>query len=339
MNLLLQDFEYIYSNNLPWKRMNNKTVLVTGASGLIGSIIVKFLDYLNKFKDYHIRILAIVRSEEKAKQLSEYDVKVILGDLCYQVIIEDEVDFIFHCAAITKTKDMQEKPIEVAQGIVKGTINVLDLAVSKDVESMVYLSSMEVYGKTDDAYITENDMGYIDPMQIRSCYPMGKRMAENLCASYWFEKQAPTKIARLAQVFGAGVSISENRVFAQFAKSARNGQDIILHTSGKSRGNYCYTADAVAGLFYLLLIGENGQAYNICNENSTMTIQEMAEMVANTIACGKITVTYEIPEGNSYGYPEATGIKLSSNKLRQLGWEPRYGMVEMYSRMMSAWDE
>lgn len=338
MNLLLEDFECIYSNNLSWNRMNNKTVLVTGASGLIGSIIVKYLDFLNKSKGFHIRILAMIRNEEKVKQLSEYDVTIVFGDLCNRVMIEDEVDFIFHCAAMTKSKDMIEKPVEVAQGIVMGTINILDFMLSKDVESMVYLSSMEVYGRTDDVCISEKNMGYINPLAIRSCYPMGKRMAENLCASYWSEKKAPVKIARLAQVFGAGVPISENRVFAQFAKNAMYGQDITLHTDGKSRGNYCYTADAVAALFYLLLLGENGQAYNICNEDSTMTIREMAEMVANTISHKQITVNYDIPEDNSYGYPEATGMKLSSHKLRQLGWVPRYGMADMYSRMMADWN-
>jgi nucleoside-diphosphate-sugar epimerase len=168
---------------------------------------------------------------------------------------------------------------------------------------------------------------------------MGKRMAENLCFNYFYQYGLPVKIARLAQTFGAGVPETDNRVFAQFARSAISKENIILHTDGSSVGNYCYSADAILGLIFILLKGANGEAYNVVNEELTMTIKQMAEFVAATVAEGSISVRYEIPESNIYGYAAATKNRLSSKKLCSLGWKPRYGMEEIYRRMIDYWAE
>jgi UDP-glucuronate decarboxylase len=336
--ILEEDFEYIVSNLTELNKLQNSIVFITGATGFIGSLIVKALDYANKKNNLNITIRVLVRNKSKAEEiLKGCNVFYINGDICNLPEINEKIDYIIHCAAVTKSKEMIDTPVEVIEGIVNGTHNILKLGYYKQIKSMVYLSSMEVYGRTEPElkHVGEANIGYIDIQNTRSCYPLGKRMAENLCYCYNAEYNVPVKVARLAQTFGAGILKNETRIFSQFAKSIIHNTDIILHTDGSSTGNYCYSADALIGMFLLLLNGDDGEIYNIANENTCMTIRQMAELVAKNIAHGNISVKFEIPEGNQYGYAAPVEMKLSSDKIRKLGWRPKYGLEEMYRRMIS----
>ncbi|MGN1275731.1 MAG: NAD-dependent epimerase/dehydratase family protein, partial [Floccifex sp.] len=214
--------------------------------------------------------------------------------------------------------------------------NILELAKEKKSKSVVYVSSMEMYGAFDylNHDVTENDLGFINPLNLRSNYPESKRLCENMCIAYLSEYDVPVKIARLAQTFGAGILPGENRVFAQFAKSAIKGEDIVLHTKGLSEGNYCYTRDCITGLFTILLKGKNGEAYNVSNPESHTTIADMAKMVAEKIASSEIKVVFDIPKENTFGYASDTKMKLNSDKLQSLGWKPEVSLEESYRRMI-----
>ena len=199
---------------------------------------------------------------------------------------------------------------------------------------------MEVFGKkASTERVQESQLGDIDIQDVRSCYSEGKRLAELLCKSYAVEYQLSVKIARLAQTFGAGVLKTENRVFAQFARSAVKGENIILHTNGESIGNYCYTRDAIKAIFLILKTGKAGEAYTVVNEETTRTIRAMAEMVAERFSNGKSKVVFDIPEGNRFGYAPETKIQLSGEKLRTLGWMPEICLEEMYRRMIPDLEE
>lgn len=343
MNKLLEeDFKYISDNSsIPWDLLNGKTILITGATGFLGSLLIRFFSYLNNVSHRNIKLIALVRNTEKARGLLDDNIILIQGDIRNIPQIPFDIDFIIHCAAETDSRKMIENPVEVSEGIVLGTINILKLAYQKGIKSAVYVSSMEVYGQMSDKSdkVDENDCGIIDIMNARSCYPMGKRMAEHICYDYYHQYGLPVKIARLAQTFGAGVPETDNRVFAQFARSAISKENIILHTDGSSVGNYCYSADAILGLIFILLKGANGEAYNVVNEELTMTIKQMAEFVAATVAEGSISVRYEIPESNVYGYAAVTKNRLSSKKLCSLGWKPMYGMEEIYKRMIAGMED
>ena len=267
----------------------------------------------------------------------EYDLNNL--QKCYSNLEDLNIkpDYIIHCASPTQSSYMISNPVETIDSIVIGTKNVLELAKRFNVKSMVYLSSMEVYGQidcSDGRRVCEDELGNIDLFNVRSSYPLGKRMAENLCYSYYKEYNVPVKIARLAQTFGKGVSKDDTRVFAQFAKAVMEEKDIVLHTLGDSMGNYCDIDDAISAIMLILEKGKLGEAYNIVNESNTMTIREMAELVTNTIAQGQIKVIYDIPNENQYGYAAKTGLRLSSEKLRQLGWKSEKNMEDMYKEMI-----
>ena len=187
-DVLYDDFEYLYAKDVDWKKLNGKTVLVTGGTGLIGSLLLKYMYFLNQKKNFNISLFSIVRDVEKAASvLGDIEVNYIKADLTEECVIEEKIDYIFHCAAITKSKEMVEHPVRVFDSIVTATNHVLQFASKKNVQSMVYLSSMEVYGRTDETLelVTEDVMGYVNPLSCRSCYPLGKRMAENLCYNYY----------------------------------------------------------------------------------------------------------------------------------------------------------
>ena len=334
MTVLEDDLKYIANYNLPYEYLKEHTVFVTGATGLIGSSLVRSLLAIGG-----IKVIAFVRNIEKAKGIFPNDENLlyVVGDVTKPIVCNNHVDYLFHCASITTSKLMIENPVETLLTSIEGTKNILDLARAKNVKSMVYISSMEMYGTFNNLNheVTEDDLGYINPLKVRSNYPESKRICENMCIAYMTEYKVPVRIARLAQTFGAGILPNENRVFAQFARSAINGQDIVLHTKGLSEGNYCYTSDCMTGLLTILLKGENGEAYNISNPASHTTIVNMANMVANKIADGKIKVIFDIPKIDTFGYATDTKMKLNSDKLQSLGWIPQIGLEESYRRMIT----
>ena len=336
MDYLTEDLQ-ILSDFIDKKNIRQSSILITGGTGLIGSITTKAFLSANYAFGLNNNITVLVRDLKKAQSIFKdfKDINIIVGDITEKVII-GRFDYIIHTASPTTSKYFMTKPVEVMDSNYSGTKNILELAKKSCAKSVVCLSSMEVFGvvKHTDKQITEKELGYIDITNIRSCYSESKRVLELLCKCYFEEYGVPVKVARLSQTFGAGVLTSENRVFAQFARKAVKGEDIVLHTSGGSFGNYCYTRDAVKAIITILTDGQNGEAYTVVNEKSTMTIKEMAKLVAENFSGGKSKVVFDIPEGNKYGYAPETKMHLSSQKLKELGWEPEVDITEMYSRMI-----
>lgn len=341
----LQDI--LYDSNIDFQKLKNCSVLVTGVTGLIGSLTVKALIYANEALKLNLRIIGIVRNENKIKDIYKgFNLSIVdfvHGDVAvlYTTYLNDnvDIDYVIHAASITASKIMISQPVETILTSVEGTNQMLRLATDKKVKSMVFISSMEMYGSfnNSDFLCTEEKIGYIDPLKVRSNYPEAKRMCENLCIAYSNEYGVPVKIARLSQTFGAGILPWENRVFAQFCSSVREKKDIILHTSGLSEGNYCYTSDAIRGILTILLKGKDCEAYNVVNENTHTTILEMAQMICCEIANKQIDVIVKLTNDN-YGYAPETKLKLSGEKLMSLGWLPKWNLKDMYIRTLGYLD-
>ncbi len=325
--------------------INNQTFFITGATGLVGSILVKGILTGNAVFNNNNKVVALVRNQEKAVRVfEEYtsgeDLEICVGDVNDFYQYSENIDYIVHAASETKSLNMVQHPVETFWTSINGSRNALEFARVKRVKGMVYLSSMEVYGQTSKigSPIYEKDLGYLDIEKVRSCYPESKRAIENLCACYAKEYNLPVCSARLAQTFGAGVDISENRVFAQFAKSAIRGENIVLHTKGLSYGNYVYLSDAVKAILLLLVKGKAGTSYTVANQNTFIRIADMAKMVAECFGHGKSKVVFDIPKDiESMGYSADTCVHLSSEKLQSIGWKPKYDLKESYRRIIGYW--
>lgn len=320
--------------------LRGKSFLITGATGLIGSCLVRFFQMLNSEYDAGIRIIAVVRNEAKAISMFgssdnalSYYVYDFMDTSGFQLDIS--ADYIVHLASPTASRFFVDHPAATMCTVVDGTRLILDYARRCRAKAVVFVSSLEVYGTvTDDScQLTEPMLGHIDTTDPRSSYPIAKRTAEALCHACFHEYGVPVRIARLAQTFGAGIADDDNRVFAQFARMVVSDGDIILHTAGTLSRCYCYTTDAVDAILCLLLKGNDGEVYNVANEDTYISIMEMAKMVCDTFMPGKHPVVV-VRQG--MGYSPVTKLRLSAAKLRSLGWKPRYGLKEMFTRLIAS---
>lgn len=331
--ILRQDIDELVASFPMRDELRGARVLVTGATGLIGSMLAHTLLQL----DADIRIVAPLRNMAKALVMFEKDelarMEIVECDLAtFDYSSLGAVDYVVHCAAPTASKYFVEHPVETFNVILDGTRRLLDYAREHPVKAMVYLSSLEVYGTmTDDAVkVTEDLQGYLDPLQARSCYPMGKRAAECLCHLYAQEYGVNVSIARFTQTTGAGVGAADNRILVQFVRLATEGKDIVLHTKGDSARPYLYTTDGVSAILYLLLKGKRGEAYNIANEETYLSARDLAEQVRSYLN-PQINVRVEI--NDNMGYAPATHLRLSTHKLETLGWKPQVSLKEIALRL------
>lgn len=339
--ILTQDFAQIVQN-YDFSELKGKSVFVTGSTGLLGSQLVLFMDYLNQIKNYEIKIYALCRSEEKAKCVfgeSFLRIHCVIGDVLNFPQITDSIDYVIHGASITASKEFINHAVETIDIAVNGTLNVLRFAETKNVKSFVYLSSMEAFGVTDGkGEVREEDLGYIDISSPRSSYMESKRMCENLCACFAAEYGLDAKSIRLAQTLGAGIDYNDTRVAAYFARSVIEKTDIVLKTEGKTKRPILYSADAVSAILTVLLKGEKGNVYTAANPATFKTIRETAEMIVDKIAKNTIKLTFEIKEVPAE-YAPNLNLNLNIDKLSSLGWKPKVGLQEAYERLVNAMRE
>ena len=340
-SILQEDLEYLVKN-FDFSSLFRSSILVTGATGLIGSQLIKLFLCLNRIKNAGITIYALIRDDGKARKIfnAVYEkINFIIGDIKDTPPIAGGIDYIIHGASITASKTFIEKPVETIDTAYIGTHTMLELAKSKQVKGFVYLSSMEVFGVTDSKEVKENDYGYIDILNPRSSYSESKRMCECLCVCYAGEYNVPVKIARLVQVLGAGVDYNDTRVAAQFSRSVIEERDIILKTEGKTRRPCLYTRDALAGICAVLLKGNIGEAYSLANTDTTATIRETAEMIVDKIANNSIKVVLDIDVPAEYAPNLNLNLNLNLNRVKSLGWEAKIGLEEAYRRTIESMKE
>lgn len=336
MNQILKEDinNFVFSFELS-EFLNGSKILVTGATGLIGSTLVRCLLALNK----GIQITCPIRNLKKAKAIYGDDVQLIRFIECDLVVYlnslteKDDFKYIVHCASPTVGRYMTEHPVETYMLAIDSTRAILEYARKKRTD-VVYISSLEFYGQNfDDELITEDMQGYVNNTDPRSSYPLGKRAAEYLCAAYAKQFDVNAKVARLTQTFGAGVSVDDNRVFAQFVRRVIEGKNIVMHTKGDSAKPYCYTTDCVSAILYILLRGEKGEAYNVANQETYISIKDMANFLCVHFNPQLKVVIEEHPE---MGYAPVTKLNLSTEKLKGLGWLPRYGLYDMFDRLIKS---
>ncbi len=316
------------------EKLAGKNILVTGASGIIGGA---FVDLLMSFADANFNVYAAGRNVERAKsRFKKYvqnpNFNFISLDVEKVIELDIDFDFIVDCAGSSSPKLYSEKPVEVMTSNIVGVKNLFEYGLRHKLKKFVYVSSGEVYGEGDGRVFTEDYSGYVNPLDPRSCYPMAKRASETLCVSYAKEYSVDVSIARPCHVYGPHFTESDNRAYAQFIRNVLNGEDIVLKSEGKQFRSWIYTEDCASALLYILLNGENCQAYNVANEQSNLTIREFAQMIADK--AGK-NVVFDIPNDDSKGNTTPiTKAVFSTEKLNVLGWHAKYDIEQGVERTL-----
>lgn len=333
----------IIAENIKTNSFENNSILITGSTGLIGSLMIKGFLEANKLFGLNNKIYALARNISKAKTifenyLDESNFEIIENEITHPINIDENIDYIYHTACVTTSKEMVTYPVEIIKTSITGTINVLDFAKSHNTKSVVYLSSMEVYGviENPDNRLKESDLGQLDLTSVRSCYPESKRLNENLCKCYANEYGLNVCSARLTQTFGAGASIEDNRIFAYIAKSAIRNENVILKSSGKSAHDYCYTTDAIAAILILSKKGVGGETYNIANEESFSSIYDMTDMVLKKFSTNAKVV---VENNDNAMFSKDSIIKLDTKKMQSLGWIPMVNLSNMYEKLIQSYKE
>lgn len=285
MNRVLEDdLKTIIAENLSWEKLKNKTVMITGASGMVGSYMLYVLLMLNDEKHYGIKVDAVMRNVNKLPEeiRNREDVNVVVADVTKDIPDVGDIDYIIHAASPASPLIMQNQPVETIAANTIGTFKTLELAKEKNAEGYLFISSREIYGQPDEGqeFFYENTYGFVDQLNPRSCYSEGKKAAETMCVCFHEEYGLNTKIARLAHTYGPGMSIYDGRVQADFLKNVYHNEDIVLKSEGTAVRTYTYIADAIAGMYRILLDSED-IVYNIGNEAGKVSIRDLAEILVS----------------------------------------------------------
>ena len=305
---------------LPWEKLSNSNILITGATGLIGSCLVEVL-MSRPNKDYHV--YASGRNEERAKaRFAEFandsDFHFFMYDVMKPLEGDIHFDYIIHAASNASPNFFATKPVEVIKSNIDGVSNLMDYGMEHGLKRLLFVSSGEIYGEGDGRVFTEDYSGYVNPTSPRSCYPSSKRAAETLCVSYGAEYGIETVIARPSHTYGPNFTESDNRVYAQFIRNVLRGEDIVMKSTGAQFRSWCYVVDCASALLFILLKGENGQAYNIADASSNISIKELAEMIAEI---GGKNVVIDMPsDAEKAGYNVVTKSIFSTDRLEGLRW-------------------
>lgn len=321
--------EYIDNLDLAW--LADKSVLITGVTGMLGSALADMLLLANQKYGLNMRVVGVGRHREKAERLLDYDwYKADSFVFVEQDIVQPldreirGIDYIVHAASNAYPAVFKKYPVETMLANIFGTKNLLELA-KQEKSRLLFVSSGEVYGECDCDVKSENDYGYVNSMEPRSCYPNSKRAAETLCVSYAEEYGVDTVAVRPSHVYGPTFTDTDNRVVTEFIREAMQGHDLILQSAGTMVRSYTYVLDACSGILKVLKKGRTGEAYNIADEDKIVSIAELAGLIAKI---GSVNAVFDVRSDAYAGQTAISRQVMSGKKVKALGWICKYNVEE-----------
>ncbi len=343
-NIVKEDLANIVSAEyIDWSRFTNKTVLITGANGMLPSYMVETLLYLNETTGSNIKVIALVRNRQKALDVfgERENLDLLVQDVCEDIHIERGLNFIIHAASQASPSFYGTDPVGTLKANVLGTYNLLELARKKNVESFLYFSSGTIYGTiAKGSTYKEDEYGLVDPLKVRSCYAESKKMGETMCVSYSYQYGIKTKMIRIFHTFGPNIQLNDGRAFSDFCKSIVEHNDIVLHSDGRATRPFCYVSDAIKAYFKILLDGETASAYNVGGDKDhEISMKDLAELLVNLYPERGLKVVFDIDSNNvTYGKMKAPqeSFLADLSKVKNLGWEQTISLRDSFKRTIEA---
>lgn len=325
--LYQKDIDNIIELELPWDKLKNQALLLTGASGLIGTMLVDVLMAKNEKNHLNCKIYAAGRNEKKAKErFGEYwdsrSFQFVPMNVNQPIQLNEEFDYIIHAASNTHPRLYSSDPVGSLMTNLEGTYNLLEYGRTHNLKRMLFLSSVEIYGQAlqpEDVF-DETYCGYIDCNAVRACYPEGKRAGEALCNAYISKYGMDIVIPRLSRVYGPTMRLDDSKAMSQFLMNGVRGENIVLKSQGLQKFSYCYAGDVVQGLLYCLFKGQCGEAYNIADMKTDMLLKDITQYIA---CLNGRQVAFDLPDAaEQKGFSKVTVGVMNSEKLQKLGWQP-----------------
>lgn len=343
--IIESDLKYITKADLPWEMFKNKTVLVSGAAGMLASYMVETLLYINETRRLNIRVVGLVLSVDDAKKRflhyhGNENLVFISQNVCDKIEINEKIDYIIHAASIATPKLYKNNPVGTIGPNVIGTGNLLNLAAEKKVECFLYFSTAGVYGHVPEEKfpIKEDCFGSFDPFDVSSCYIESKRMGENMCIAWMHQYGVPVKIIRPATTYGPGLKLDDGRSYADFVANVVNRQDIEIFSDGKAMRNFCYISDAVAGFFTVMLKGRAGQAYNVATDRE-ISILDLAKLLCEKVFPERnLKVVMKQDPSKNFLRVKFSRTPFDISKLKALGWQPKIIEAEGFKRTVESYE-
>lgn len=311
--------------------LRNASVLVTGANGCIASFLVDVLGRMNERFGWSITIHAagrnMVKLKERFASFPFMGLELCIYEAGESIAFDFAVDIVVHAASNAHPQSIMADPLGTVAANVTAVGELLTWAEHHGCKRFLFVSSGEVYGQLPEAVIEadEHESGNIDPLVLRSCYPLSKRMGENICVAYAAQSSMKIVIVRPSHTFGPTAGVDDSRAHSQFLYCGASGNDIVLKSAGSQFRSYSYVADVVSGLLVVLVHGENAHAYNLANSSSRASIREFAEEVARL---SNVEVKYDLDEESPLSGSRSTRQVLSSKALEELGWVGAFDLTE-----------
>jgi UDP-glucuronate decarboxylase len=338
--IVKEDVLRVLSVDLPWEDLSGSRIVLTGATGFLGSNILRTLLMLHRegLASKPLEIICLARDIDRARHrlsniFSNKYVHWLQCDLAANNIPDlGSPDYIIHAASQASPRFYLTDPVGTILPNAIGTMSLLK--ASHSVRRFLYISSAEVYGSwVANMPICENNFGPIDPVNLRSCYSESKRLGESICSAWHHQMGLHTIIVRLFHTYGPGIDSNDGRVFADFAYAIAHNKPIRITSDGSARRAFCYSSDAISGLFTALLKGEPAQAYNLGNPYAESSILELAQMLQRNFSTH--TSTIELSSCSPSYLPSAVSAFVPNiERMRALGWHPTIGLLEGFSRFI-----
>ena len=327
------NYDDMLSLDLPWERLRGKSVLVTGANGLIASALVEALCHISKQKDLHTHLYALCRSWEKGERrfsalLNDEDFSMVIQDVVKPLDLDIKFDYIIHAASSAHPKAFNDTPVDVMKANILGSMNVLEQTIGSPETRVMIVSSSEVYGENFEgtAVFSEDTPGAVDHMRFRACYPESKRASETLAFCYAKQYGSDVVIVRPAYIYGKDIIDDNTRADVYFMRQALNHENIVMYSEGTQIRSYCYIKDCISAMLYVLIKGESGNIYNIGNRDCIVTLREYAASVAKH--GGVELIIDKSTQPSNTVFLQTTKLVLDTAKLEGLGWKARYSLED-----------